>query len=325
MIQLMNWIDGHLDLAYLAVHGKNLYDPCSDLTKECISLPDLQESEVRTIFGTICTSPKSGPCGYGESNNREAAYKAGIEQLHIYQKLEEEGHLVLQHTGCELFDSLSVLLLMEGADPIRSPEDVQWWREQGLRVAGLTWAIGTRYAGGNATGGPLTEEGIDLVAALDGAEVVHDASHLSDEAFEGLLQYAKGTIIASHSNSRTVLCSDSERHLQDAHAKEIFTRGGVIGLNLCNQFLSKDFSESNTDASLDDCIEHVLHFCELAGNNRQVALGSDFDGGFSPQYLPKRVKHPKELINLERALKKAGFDEEDLASFKSGAWIRVFG
>jgi membrane dipeptidase len=321
----MKWIDGHLDLAYIAVRGKNIYEPCKNPMHECISLPDLQESEVRTIFGTICTYPKSGPCGYEKSNNREGAYEAGIEQLHIYQQLEKEGHLFIQHTGCELSDSLSVLLLMEGADPIRTPEDVHWWREQGLRVVGLTWAIGTRYAGGNATGGPITEMGIDLVASLDAEKIVHDASHLSDEAFEGLLQHANGTIIASHSNSRTVLCSNSERHLRDDHAKEIFSRGGVIGLNLCNQFLSKDFSESNIEATIDDCVEHVMHFCELAGNKRQVALGSDFDGGFSPQYLPTNLQHPKDLGNLEVALKKAGFNEGDLASFKSGAWMRVFG
>jgi len=325
MIPIMNWIDGHLDLAYIAVHGKDLHELCKNPMQECISLPDLQESGVRTIFGTICTYPKSGPCGYTKNNNRDGAFEAGIEQLQIYQQLEKEGHLCIQHTGCKLSDSLSVLLLMEGADPIRNPEDVQWWREQGLRVVGLTWAIGTRYAGGNATGGALTPEGIDLVASLDSAEIVHDASHLSDEAFEGLLQHAKGTIIASHSNSRTILNSKSERHLQDDHAKEIFSRDGVIGLNLCNQFLSRDFSEVNHNASIDDCVEHVMHFCELAGNKRQVALGSDFDGGFSPQYLPAHLKHPKDLGNLEVALKKAGFDEGDLASFKSGAWMSVFG
>jgi membrane dipeptidase len=213
---------------------------------------------------------------------------------------------------------------MEGSDPIRNAADVAWWRDQGLRLAGLTWAIGTRYAGGNATGGPVTDQGIDIISAFDEAGIVHDASHLSDEAFEGLIQYSKGNIVASHSNSRVVLRSDSQRHLRDAQAMEIFARGGVIGLNLCNQFLSKTFSKEDTNATIDDCVEHVLHFCALAGNNRQVALGSDFDGGFSTKYLPTNLKHPNQLHALANSLQKAGFDEEDLESFAFGAWQKVF-
>jgi len=320
----MYWIDGHLDLAYLEVHGRDLYKKCTNEEDACISLPDLLESNVRTIFGTICTYPKSGPCGYEKSHNIEAAHQAGVEQLEIYLKLQKEGYLKVEHAGCRTDDNLSVLLLMEGADPIRSAEDVVWWRNQGLRCVGLTWAIGTRYAGGNATGGPLTDEGIELIHALDEVGIVHDASHLSDASFEGLCTHAKGTIIASHSNSRSVLQSSSERHLQDEQAKAIFSRGGVIGLNLCNQFLSKDFSETNIHATIDDCVEHVLHFCELAGNNRQVALGSDFDGGFSTRYLPTALKHPKELGHLATALRHAGFTDEDVDSFAIGAWQRVF-
>ena len=320
----MKWIDGHLDLAYIALHGKNIYEVCTADSENCISLPDVEGSNVRTIFGTICTFPKDGPCGYGDCMDRDAAFQAGVEQLQIYQQLEQEKRIVIQHDGCDTDEVLTVLLLMEGADPIRNAEDVAWWRSQGLRIAGLTWAIGTRYAGGNATGGPITNEGIELISALDESGIVHDASHLSDEAFENLINHTNEKIVASHSNSRAVLKNNSERHLRDDQAKEIFSRGGVIGLNLCNQFLSKNFSKDCTEATIDDCVEHVLHFCDLAENRRQVALGSDFDGGFSTKYLPTNLKHPNDLCNLADALQKAGFDEEDLASFRYGAWKSIF-
>ncbi len=324
MIAGMEWIDGHVDLAYLEVHGRNIEKKCDLADEACISLPDFVDSPVRTIFGTICTYPKDGPCGYTDSSHRDAAFQAGLEQLQIYQRLERDGHITIELQGCPLKSQLSTLLLMEGADPIRSADDVQWWREQGLRCVGLTWAIGTRYAGGNACGGPLTDEGIELIAALDEAGIAHDVSHLSDDAFEDVLHYAKGQIIASHSNSRSVLENDSQRHLKDDQASEIFARGGVIGLNLCNQFLSKNFSNENTTASISDCVEHILHWCDLAGNRRQIALGSDFDGGFSTKYLPEHLKHPNQLSNLAEALRSVGFDEDDLTSFANSAWMRVF-
>ncbi|MDP7004889.1 MAG: membrane dipeptidase [Phycisphaerales bacterium] len=320
----MKWIDGHIDLAYVALQGRNILKKCSKGSNQCISIPDLEQSPIQTFCGTIYSSPRDGVCGYGSIDNLEKASSVGIKQLEIYNKLEQQGHISIQRTGCTLDDYLSVLLLMEGADPITKPSDVTWWKSQGLRAVGLTWSAGTRYAGGNSSGGPITYSGIELISALDQEKIVHDASHLSDAAFDGLINNATGKIIASHSNSRAVLNSKSERHLNDDQANEIFKRGGVIGLNLCTQFLSPTFDKDNYTASIDDCVSHIMHYCEIAGNKTQVALGSDFDGGFSTKYLPDNLKHPNQMCNLTDALKKAGFTNEELDSFAHGAWMKIF-
>jgi membrane dipeptidase len=55
-----------------------------------------------------------------------------------------------------------------------------------VRVVGMAWARGSRWAGGNGTKGPLTAGGRDLVQAFDALGILHDVSHLSDEAFDGL-------------------------------------------------------------------------------------------------------------------------------------------
>ena len=51
-------------------------------------------------------------------------------------------------------------------------------------------------------------------------------------------------------------------------------------------------SVDNYLTTIDDCVSHIMHFHELAGNRRQVALGDDFDGGFNPKYRPDGLKHP---------------------------------
>jgi membrane dipeptidase len=313
------WIDGHLDLAYLEVAGRDLLQPCDDPALACISLPDLARSPVRMAFGTIFTEPGcEGPWCYGDA--AEAAF-AGHRQLEIYERLESVGAVTILRDGAEIPPPerpLGLILLMEGADPIRGPEDVSWWRMRGLRLVGLTWSSGTRYAGGNASGEGMTAEGRDLVSALDASGIMHDASHLSDAAFDDLLACTDTRIVATHSNSRTVLRVDDQRNLRDDHAKEIIRRGGVIGLNLYAGFLSTDH-----EVSIDDCLRHIMHFCDLAGNARHVALGSDFDGGFTPEYLPRELNHPRKLTDLLHALASAGFDERDLAGFTHANWQRA--
>ena len=316
------WIDGHLDLASLAVEGRDVLQP-TDGIEGCISMPDLAASAVRVVLGTIFTAPVDhrsdhGACRYIDA---ESAHAAGLLQLQVYQQLEGRGHLRMQHEGLDVPDAdepLALVLLMEGADPIRDATDVAIWRSHGLRIVGLTWANGTRYAGGNSSGGGLSDAGRDLVEALDESGILHDASHCSDAALDDLLSHAKGSIVATHSNSRVVLGTENQRHLSDDHARAILARDGVIGLNLFTKFLARD-----RRATIDDCVSHVLHFCELAGNRRQVALGSDFDGGFGPGDLPVDLDHPRKLGALAEALAEAGFSEEDMAAFAHGNWLRV--
>ena len=316
------WIDGHLDLAYLAMEGRDLYLRCENTTAACISLPDLEESPVRIVFATIYTSPsrssaRDGPCTYTDPSS---AFSAGLRQLEIYEQLEEQGSISILRDGLAMpgqGEPLGVYLLMEGADPIRNPEDARWWHARGLRMVGLTWSLGTRYAGGNATEAGLSSQGRELVAALDELNVIHDASHCSEKSLEDLFEYAQGIIVATHSNSRNILGGENQRHLSDEHALEIFNRGGVIGLNLFADFLAQ-----GRRATIDDCIEHVQHFCELAGNRSQVALGSDYDGGFTPNELPIGLEHPIRLPALESALQQVGFSEEELRGFTHENWLR---
>lgn len=319
------WIDGHLDLACMAVEGRDIHAPCPDPVAACISLPDLACSPIQVIFGTIFTAPAQDPgsrAGY-EYVDVETAHAAGVMQLEIYQQLEESGHLAMQHEGLRMpaaDEPPGLLLLMEGADPIRNPDEVAWWRARGLRIVGLTWSTGTRYAGGNACETGLTDAGRDLVAAMDESGIVHDASHCSDASMDDLLGCAQGTIIASHSNSRAINGIDIQRHLRDDHAIEILQRGGIIGLNLFSKFLVKEGR-----ATIDDCVEHVMHYCQLAGNKRQVALGSDYDGGFTPAELPLGLEHPCDLGKLLAALSEAGFNEDELAGFAHANWMKLLG
>jgi len=327
------WIDGHLDLAYLALGerpgaGRDLLARVPDRGAACVSLPDLADGPVRIALATIFTElgAADAPCGYRDADDREGAHAAGRRQLDWYLEREAAGDLAIVRTRDDLElaartdGPLAVVLLMEGADPIRSPDEAAWWFERGVRVVGLTWARGSRHAGGNAAPGPLTAEGTRLVAALDSCGILHDASHLCDEAFDGLARATPRRIVASHSNPRSSVRVDSERHLTDAQIREIAARDGVCGLNAYGKFLAPP----TRAASIADAWGAVAHVELVTGSRRVAALGSDWDGGFTPLDCPEGLRHAGDLPSFAERLR--GFvalPDDAIAAFRSGNWRRV--
>lgn len=316
------WIDGHLDLAYLAQQGLDLAHPSPEPERFGVTLPALRAGGVRLVLGTLFTERGSRDAwGYEQDDDGSGAAAAALRQLDIYRGMEDAGAIRIVRTRADLegWDRegpLRVVILMEGGDPIRSPEDVRRWFELGVRVVGLTWALGSRWAGGNAADGPLTAGGHEVVRALDEAGVLHDASHLSRAAFDGLMAATRRTVVASHSNCAAIT-GDTPRHLTDEQVRAIAGRGGLCGLNLCGKFLAQ-----GRPATLEDAVAHVLRVRDL-GTSATLALGSDFDGGFTPLDCPEGSRRPEELPGLDAALAAAGLDEVDRANFRCGNWIRV--
>ena len=323
------WLDAHLDLAYLHLWGPPVDRELPDQVARGVSLPALARGRVRVFLGTIFTelgAESAGTAwGYGSSDDAEAAHAAGVRQLEFYEALDGAGRARIVRTAADLDACASapegsppgIVILMEGADPIRTPGEVGWWHARGVRVVGLTWARGSRYAGGNAAPhGPLTAMGRDCVQALDACGILHDASHLSDEAFEGLCAATDARIVASHSNSRRH-APDIQRHLSDAQIAEIARRDGMVGLNLFGKFLA-----DGRPATLQDAVRHVEHAASIAGRAR-TGLGSDFDGGFAPADCAAGCGRPEELPALADALAGSGWGTADVAGFMNGNWMRT--
>jgi membrane dipeptidase len=320
------WLDAHLDLAYLDLHGPAIDAEASDRAARGVSLPALARGRVRVALGTIFTEHGAAgtPWGYRDSDDLDGAHAAGVRQLETYERLERAGRLCIVRTVADLDACASardgsppgIVILMECADPIRTPDEAAWWHARGVRVVGMSWGHGSRWAGGNARPGPLTDDGRRLVEAFDALGILHDASHLSDSAFDGLCAATDRRIVFTHSNARALL-QPAERHATDAQLREVARRGGVAGLNLYGKFLA-----SGRPAMLDDAVRHVLHVAEVAGR-ANVGLGSDFDGGFLPADCPAGCGRPEELDALARAIGARGLRRDEVAGFAHGNWMRV--
>lgn len=361
----MLWFDAHLDLAYLAVSGRDLR---SELNPEAgphppaaVTLPSLAAGGVRMAMATIFTEPDgTGPEGYAPGDAERAA-RVGRAQLEVYLDWRERGLVMIDLPGAlrvapgtgqmrggmgvaELVpppvaqrlaaaervsgargrNPLHIGILIENADPIRSPDELGWWKERGVIAIGLAWAKSSRYAGGNSTQEGVSGQGRELVAEMDRLGIVHDFSHLSDRAFGDLCAATDKRIVASHSNCRSLLGNpENQRHLTDEQIREIRRRGGIIGLNLYSRFLNAMLAESGR-ASLADAVAHIDRVCDLCGDRLHVGLGSDMDGGFSAARLPRGIDRPADLALLAEALRERGWSETEVDDFAFGNWARFW-
>lgn len=151
----------------------------------------------------------------------------------------------------------------------------------GVLMASLSWnAPGPLASGHDAPERGLTELGRAALAEMERAHMVVDVSHLNDRCFDEVASLTERPFVASHSNSRAV-CGH-RRNLTDAQFDEIRDRGGLVGLNFADIFLSD--KAPGTEPTFDDISRHIDHWLELGGE-RVIALGSDFDGCDTPPVI----------------------------------------
>jgi membrane dipeptidase len=325
-------VDAHLDLAYNALRGRNVLRRAYDQTADeegipTVGLPDLQAGGVGLVCATIFCAPSiDGKPGY---RTPQEAHDAGAAQLDWYRQQEADGWmrfvrdpLDLPHLSPERGSTAQpAILLLEGADPLRTPDDVAAWVAAGLRVVGLAWKR-TRHAGGTGAPGPLTDEGLRLVKELDVYGIIHDTSHLAEESFWQLLDVSGRPVIASHSNCRKIVPTD--RQLSDDMIRAIVARGGVIGINFFDKFLLPPEEYGTRRANLADVVRHVSHVCDLAGDAAYVGLGTDMDGGLGREQIPEEIRTSQDLPRVAEALSAGGFGDEDVARVMGMNWLHFF-
>lgn len=326
--------DAHLDLAYNAVRGRDVTRPAGEQAADAegiptVGLPDLRRGSVGLVCATIfCEPGADGPAGF---RTPEQAHAAAFRQIQWYAQRLADGSMRLVRNAGDLPRAealadpdgpLPAIILLEGADPIRSPDDIGAFHDAGVRIVGLAWRR-SRYAGGTGHPGPLTAEGRTLVKELDRYGIIHDASHLAEESFWQLLELSSGPVIASHSNCRAIVPTD--RQLSDDMIRAIISRGGVIGINFFDKFLlPPDEYKTKRRATLADVVRHIRHICDLAGNANHAGLGTDMDGGLGRDEIPEEITTSADLPKLADALSAAGFDDDAVRGVMGANWMRYF-
>jgi membrane dipeptidase len=77
------------------------------------------------------------------------------------------------------------------------------------------------------------------------------------------------------------------------------------------------------DVGLEQVALHIDHICQLAGDAKHAAIGSDLDGGFGREQSPSDLDTIADLQHLAEILSRRGYSDADIAAIMHANWIRV--
>ena len=347
-------IDGHVDLALFALgHNRDLTETAEQINQReegmtdthdrgcaAMSLPEMRRGGVAVCQSTVAVranrqvQPRAGFRRVDlDFATQTMAYAYAQAQLAYYRVMQEQGEVQLIRTAGELEAHwqhwqqgragslpIGIIVSMECADPIVEPAQAQSWYEDGVRSVSLAHFGQSHYAYGTGTSGPLSPRGVELLGEFERIGMILDLTHTSDPSFYQALDCFGGPVLASHNNCRALVPGD--RQFSDEQIQLLIQRNAVIGASLDAWMLVPGWvlGESVADElGLEAMVDHIDHVCQLAGNTRHAAIGTDTGG---TNHMPADFKTSADLQKLEAILEQRGYSDEDMDNIFHLNWLR---
>ncbi len=349
--------DAHLDLAWNALDwNRDLALPVEEIRRRereqgltekgrccnTVSFPELRRGGVALFIATLLARlfRANNMPAIQRYSSMEAAYAAAYGQLAYYRALEKQGtlrwikdrptleaHVRAWEANPSASEPLGLILSMEGADPVLSPDQVGEWWEAGLRIIGPAHYGVSPYAHGTGTEGGLFPPGRPLLRAMEQVGMILDVTHLSDQCFDEALEAYGGPVLASHHNCRALV--PNQRQLTDDQIRRLVGRGAVIGIALDAWMLYPGWVRGETrpeeaGVTLEAMVDHIDHVCQLAGDARHVGVGTDLDGGFGREQSPCDLDTIADLCRLPGLLGAHGYQGDAIQDILYRNWVRFF-
>lgn len=345
--------DAHLDLSMNALEWnrdltksiqairdreKGLSDK-PDRGRGTVSLPEMRKGRIGLCVATQIARYVGLDNPLPGWHSQEQAWAQTQGQLAWYQAMEARGemkqitsadglsaHLRLWENA-EDTSSLPIgfILSLEGADSFFELACVEKAYASGLRAIGPAHYGPGVYAFGTDSSGGLGTKGRALLTEMERLGIILDATHLCDESFFEAMDHFSGAVWASHHNSRVLV--PHNRQFSDEQFSILIQRGAVIGTALDAWMLTPGWVRGEStpekmNVSMENVVNHIDHICQLAGNSRHAAIGSDLDGAFGTEQSPYDLGTIAGLQKIPEILRKRGYAEEDIENITSKNWIR---
>jgi membrane dipeptidase len=350
--------DGHLDLAMNALDWnrdlrqsldairarENGASDKPDRGRGTVCFSEMRRGTIGLCVATQIARHVKPPNPLPGWHSPEQAWAATQGQLAWYRAMEEAGELVQVRDGAQLERQLDrwsgvsasnasaarsqpigYVLSLEGADSLVTVGHLERAFEQGLRAVGLShYGPGTYAAGTDGSGG-IERRGFELLREMDRLGMILDVTHLTDAGFWEALDYFQGPVWASHCNCRALV--PHHRQLTDEQIRALIERGGVIGVAFDAWMMIPGWERGRTlpdrvGLRLAKAVDHVDHVCQIAGNSRHAAIGSDLDGGFGREQCPLDLESIADLQRIPELLTSRGYKEEDTQFVAHGNLVR---
>ncbi len=249
---------------------------------------------------------------------------------------------------------------MENGAPIEGDlANLAHFHERGIRYITLTHSennhiCDSSYATERRWNG-LSPFGVEVVAEMNRLGIMIDVSHVSDAAFDQILEHTAAPVIASHSSCRA-FTPGFERNLDDDRIVRLAGNGGVIQINFGSAFLTAganaasiamwkevgawvrehdlDWTAPEAEAhrrayleehpipptSVSDVADQIDHVVALVGVDH-VGLGSDFDGVTE---VPDGLSDVSQYPGLVAELLRRGYADDDIRKILGENILRVW-
>ncbi len=354
-------VDAHEDLAYSALtFGRNYRLAALDtrLQEEgsqspelngqaLLGWPDYQRGRVALVFGSLFIAARGSLSAWETQVYRSTDEARHLWQIQVeyYQRLAgdfpDEFQLVASRADLQqvlapwqtetLVDgkppmhAVGLTLLMENAEGLGAPAELEEWFERGVRLVGPVWAKdAARFCGGTGSGEGFTREGMELLEVMAGLGLALDLAHMNERSALQAIDRYEGPLAATHANCRELLRrSGEERHLSDQTIQRLAEREGVVGISPFARWLRPGWSKTDDrgQTTLAHLVAHIDHVCQITGDARHVGLGTDFDGGWGWPDVPQELNTIGDLPLLAGRLAEAGYSPEDITAVLGGNWI----
>ncbi|MEW6411434.1 MAG: dipeptidase [Candidatus Zixiibacteriota bacterium] len=242
--------------------------------------------------------------------------------------------------------------------------NLEHFYERGVRYMTLTHTASSDWCVSSADTAPafngLTDFGREVVHKMNEMGMIIDVSHASVSAVDEVLKISTSPIIASHS-CVYALC-EHDRNLTDDQIKAIAAKGGVIGVNFYNGYLSKEWeikadsiwetrreeidsvkqyywdNDSARTAEVEKFLEWLKDEMKIVPVNVATVVdhidyivklvGPDFVG-LGSDYdgvfaVPDGLDDCSMVPNITKELVARGYSDEDIRKILGGNFMRVF-
>ncbi len=359
-------LDTHVDV------GENIASAANDpggFTVNQVDLPKMRAGGLDAGFFILYAG--QGPLteeGYAEARRViEAKYAGIVRMTEAYPDQIVLATTSAEARAAERQGKLVAFLGMENATGLgESVAEVPMWAERGVTYVGPVHFGHNQF--GDSANGPggspppppvhdgLSPLGGELVAALNEAGVMVDASHAAKSTMMDMIAVSRAPIIASHSAVSGVF--ESQRNLDDEQLRALSANGGVAQIVAFGNYLASESPEraeaiaalrgqvglaagapagslppeqaavyttgmADIDrrlprAGVSDLADHIDHAVAVAGIDH-VGVSSDFDGGGGVDGW----RDAAETGAVTAELLRRGYTEAELGKIWSGNLLRV--
>ena len=262
--------------------------------------------------------------------------------------------LVLIESAQDVYDAKSagktgLVFHFQGTDAIGDDlNNVNLFHKLGVRIMQLTYNVDNLIgSGAQVEDNGLTDFGREFIDRCNDVRVIVDCSHTGVRTTLEAIQASKRPVICSHSNSKQVFETQSDRNINDQQIRAISESGGVVGVVGFPGFIS-----SSSTPSMAKFLLHIDHIVKVGGIDH-VSLGIDYypgqhpiaddheairlfesyveAGAWSgpdyprpPHIYPAGIETPKTMPRLTEALLNHGYSEEETKKILGLNLLRVY-